>query len=133
VPTHILVQSETLYVEDYNASYLDEIERLRPDLEMDVYEEDISTGLLVAKGASAPIGWSRLVFEGWDDSVFRGSQRLLQPDLPRLMLWVALCLDFSPLVVLSSCHSLPHDHCYMSPLICLPIPFYRQVVITLSL
>ncbi|KAF9233568.1 hypothetical protein BU15DRAFT_79973 [Melanogaster broomeanus] len=60
---------ETLHVEEYNASYLTEIERLRPDLEMEIYEEDIFDRTTGCEGCLCPEWMVEAGIEGWDESV----------------------------------------------------------------
>jgi len=121
-------KSETLYVEDYNASYLDEIERLRPDLEMDVYEEDIFDRTTGCGRCLCPDWMVEAGIEGWDDSVLEAHNDYYSLT-SALMLWLRLCLDFSPLVVFITVVIPCSRSLLYVPVICLPIPFYRQVVI----
>jgi hypothetical protein len=65
---------ETLYVEDYSASYLTEIERIRPDLEMEIHEEDIFDRMTGREWCLCPEWMIETGIEGWDESVLEANK-----------------------------------------------------------
>ncbi|KAF8839792.1 hypothetical protein BDN67DRAFT_981549 [Paxillus ammoniavirescens] len=65
---------DTGYVEDYSASYLTEIERIRPDLEMEIHEEDIFDRRTGREWCHCPEWMIESRVEGWDESVLEANK-----------------------------------------------------------
>ncbi|KIK96843.1 hypothetical protein PAXRUDRAFT_276226 [Paxillus rubicundulus Ve08.2h10] len=65
----------SLYVEDYSASYLTEAERIRPDLEMEIHEEDIFDRMTGREWCLCPEWMIEVGIEGWDESVLEANEQ----------------------------------------------------------